>query len=195
MLKIGVTGGIGSGKSYVCCILREMGMAVYDCDTEAKRIMQSSSTVIQALKELVGSQVYTADGKLDKQVMAKYLFSSKAHGDAVSRIVHPAVGRDFEAFVANQTSSACIMESAILIESGLAHLVDKMVCVQAPLEVRIQRVRLRDGATEENVRKRVMCQMTEEDQKKYSFDYVILNDGRTDVSLQIRRMLSEFKLF
>lgn len=196
MLRIGITGGMGSGKSYVCRMLREMGFPVFDCDTEAKRIMETSPQVITGLKHLVGEQVYTEEGKINKPVMSAYLFADAEHASAVSSIVHPAVGKGFSEFVnANQGAAACIMESAILIESGLTPLVDKMVCVTAPLELRVRRVQLRDGLDEENIRKRIARQMVEDEQMKYPFDYRIENDGQVNVQEQVDSMLKEFKLF
>lgn len=196
MLRIGITGGMGSGKSYVCRMLREMGFPVFDCDTEAKRIMETSPQVITGLKHLVGEQVYTEEGKINKPVMSAYLFADAEHASAVSSVVHPAVGQCFSEFVnANQGAAACIMESAILIESGLTPLVDKMVCVTAPLELRVRRVQLRDGLDEENIRKRIARQMVEDEQMKYPFDYRIENDGQVNVQEQVDSMLKEFKLF
>lgn len=196
MLRIGITGGMGSGKSYVCRMLREMDFPVFDCDTEAKRIMETSPQVITGLKQLVGEQVYTKEGKINKPVMSAYLFADAEHASAVSSIVHPAVGKGFSEFVsANQGAAACIMESAILIESGLTPLVDKMVCVTAPLELRVRRVQLRDGLDEENIRKRIARQMVEDEQMKYPFDYRIENDGQVNVQEQVDSMLREFKLF
>lgn len=187
---------MGSGKSYVCRMLREMGFPVFDCDTEAKRIMETSPQVITGLKQLVGEQVYTKEGKINKPVMSAYLFADAEHASAVSSIVHPAVGMGFSEFVnANQGAAACIMESAILIESGLTPLVDKMVCVTAPLELRVCRVQLRDGLDEENIRKRIARQMVEDEQMKYPFDYRIENDGQVNVQEQVDSMLKEFKLF
>lgn len=196
MLRIGVTGGIGSGKTYVCRMLQEMGLAVYDCDSEAKRIMETDEAVIQGLRNLVGESVYTADWKIDKPVMASYLFACKEHADAVSAIVHPAVGRGFQDFVRLHANAAgCVMESAILVESGLTSEVDVTVCVQAPLEVRLQRVQARDGMSEEEVRRRIARQMAEEEQKAYPFDYVVRNDGQAELGPQLREMLRRFKLF
>lgn len=196
MLRIGITGGIGSGKSFVCRKLCSMGLYIFDCDREAKKIMESSSQVIAGLKNLIGENVYTADGKIDKQVMSAYLFSGAEQAAAVSSIVHPAVGRGFSDFVAaHATAPACVMESAILLESGLVPLVDKVVCVRAPLEVRIQRVRQRDGLDEISIRKRIARQMNEEDRNAYPFDYLIENDGLSDLTKQLEMMLAEFKLF
>lgn len=196
MIRIGLTGGIGSGKTYVCRILSEMGYDIYNCDQEAKRIMTENPEVVQALKHLVGEHVYTPGGQVDKQVMSAYLFASADHAAAVSAIVHPAVGNDFTAHAASCVEKkGCVMESAILIESGLVPLVDKVVCVRAPLEVRIQRVRMRDGLDEESIRRRIARQMADEERQAYPFDYVLCNDGQADLYRQLHRMFLEFKLF
>lgn len=196
MIKIGLTGGIGSGKTYVCRMLHDLGFDIYDCDREAKRIMTDKPNVVAELKRLVGENVYTAAGEIDKQVMSGYLFADAAHAAAVSAIVHPAVGRDFEAYAAACTARmGCVMESAILIESGLTPLVDKVVCVEAPLEVRLQRVHLRDGLDEESIRRRIARQMDEDERRAYPFDYTLRNDGGSDLLPQLQAMLLEFKLF
>lgn len=196
MLKIGITGGIGSGKTYVCRMLQEMGLAVYDCDREAKRIMENVPEVVQGLKKLLGGQAYLPDGSLNKPLMASYLFASAAHAAEVSAVVHPAVGRDFLDFAGRQKACrACVMESAILMESGLSPLVDKVVRVEASLETRIHRVKLRNGWSEEDIRQRISRQMSDEEACAFSYDYIILNDGGPDLKMQLREMLEEFKLF
>lgn len=195
MIKIGLTGGIGSGKSFVCGLLKKKGMAVYDCDAAAKEIMAKDQQVIASLKQLVGEHVYTSQG-LDKTVMSAYLFASPEHAASVSSVVHPAVARGFEKFVAsNQDAPACVLESAILFESGLQSLVDKCVCVQAPLPMRISRVQQRDGLSESAIRQRIARQMSEEAQEKLPVDFFILNDGQSDLEQQVQDMLCAFKLF
>lgn len=196
MIRIGLTGGIGSGKTFVCRMLQDMGFFIYDCDREAKRIMTSEQLVMRELKQLVGESVYTSDGQIDRSVMSSYLFASAEHAAAVSAIVHPAVGRDFEHFADTcPAGKGVVMESAILVESGLVPLVDKVVCVQAPLEVRLQRVRQRDGLDEESIRRRIARQMADEERLAYPFDYLLQNDGCADLSVQLQSMLRKFKLF
>ena len=135
-MKIAITGGIGSGKSYVCRILEKQGIRVYDCDAEAKRLMRTDARLQAGLKKLVGEQVYSAEGVLQKPVLAQFLLAGEANKQAVNDVVHPAVARDFE------QSSYEWMESAILFDSGFyrrIHL-DFVVCVTAPVPVRIQRI-------------------------------------------------------
>ncbi len=176
-MKIGVTGGIGSGKSYVCRLLAQRWqLPVYDCDSAAKMLMVSSPHIRQQLQELVGDDVYDASGQLNKGVMSRYLFTDAAHVKAVNAIVHPAVKDDFEQWASRQTGDV-VMESAILVEAGFAKAVDRLVVVEAPLALRIQRAMARDGATEEQVRARVRHQLTAEQLRAYA-DIVIVNDGR-----------------
>ena len=176
-MKIGVTGGIGSGKSYVCRLLAQRWqLPVYDCDSAAKMLMVSSPHIRQQLQELVGDDVYDAGGQLNKGVMSRYLFADAAHVKAVNAIVHPAVKDDFEQWASRQTGDV-VMESAILVEAGFAKAVDCLVVVEAPLALRIQRAMARDGATEEQGRARVRHQMTAEQLRTYA-DIVIVNDGR-----------------
>lgn len=128
--------------------------------------------------------------------MSDFLFANAANAAAVSAIVHPAVGREFLKFASEHTDAlACVMESAILIESGLAPLVDKVICVQAPLQVRLERVQLRDGLDEASIRRRIDRQMVEEERRKYPFDCIIVNDGQEDLAKQLSEMLRDFKLF
>ena len=176
-MRIGVTGGIGSGKSYVCCLLAQRWqLPVYDCDSAAKMLMVSSPRIRQQLQELVGDDVYDVGGQLNKGVMSRYLFADAAHVKAVNAIVHPAVKDDFELWASQQTGDV-VMESAILVEAGFAKAVDCLVVVEAPLALRIQRAMARDGATEEQVRARVRHQMTAEQLRAFA-DIVIVNDGR-----------------
>ena len=113
-MKIAITGGIGSGKSYVCRILEKQGIRVYDCDDEANRLMRTDARLQAGLKKLVGEQVYSAEGVLQKPVLAQFLLAGEANKQAVNDVVHPAVARDFE------QSSYEWMESAILFELGIA---------------------------------------------------------------------------
>lgn len=176
-MRIGVTGGIGSGKSYVCRLLAQRWqLPVYDCDSAAKMLMVSSPHIRQQLQELVGDDVYDASGQLNKGVMSRYLFTDAAHVKAVNAIVHPAVKDDFEQWASRQTGDV-VMESAILVEAGFAKAVDRLVVVEAPLALRIQRAMARDGASEEQVQARIRHQMTAEQLRAYA-DIVIVNDGR-----------------
>ena len=184
MKHIAITGGIGSGKSFVCQLLKKRGIRVYDCDEAAKRLMRSSESLKSALRQLVGNKVYTADGRLQKRVLAAFLLTSEANKQAVNNIVHPAVAQDF------LSSGLSWLESAILFDSGFdARLpFDHVVCVTAPLELRVTRVMQRDGITREKALEWIHCQMPQEEVLRRS-DYEIINDGVRDLETQIDELL------
>ena len=177
-MKIGITGGIGSGKSYVCKRLAKHGIEVYDCDAAAKRLIRTSPGLQQQIIRLVGS--------LDKAAMSRFLLASESNQQAMNAIVHPAVFRDFE------QSGMQWMESAILFESGADTLVNKTVAVTAPQEVRIQRVIERDGITREKALQWMARQWSQADVMARA-DYIIVNDGVTDIDKQIESLLEKIK--
>ena len=180
-MKIGITGGIGSGKSYVCKRLEARGFQVYDCDSAAKRLIRTSAEIRERLTALIGPETYI-DGQLNKAAVAQYLLSSEAHAKAVDAIVHPAVFRDFE------ESGLQWMESAILFESGIDRLVDKAIVVTAPDEIRIQRVMQRDGISREKVLEWMHRQLPQEEVRRRA-DYEIVNDGEADIEQQLNKIL------
>jgi dephospho-CoA kinase len=182
MVVLGITGGIGSGKSFISSLLREkMNVPVYDCDAEAKRLICDDEEVRQELTELVGTDIYK-DGKLQKQKLADFLFASQQNAQMVNAIVHPAVKKDFCQWVRRQHAEVVAMESAILYESGFDTTVDKVLYVDAPLELRIQRTMHRDGSTRQQVEARINMQQSEAQRGKA--DYVIENDdARQEVLL------------
>lgn len=157
MKRIGITGGIGSGKSYICRQYAQQGIPVYDCDREAKRLEEEDPDLRRALTMLVGSDVYL-DGRLNKPFLASWFFSDPSHTQIISDLVHPAVKRDFIAWCQRQHSDMVIIESAILVEAGLRDCIDELWLVTAPLETRIQRVMQRDNCTREMVLARIARQ-------------------------------------
>ena len=194
MIKIGLTGGIGAGKSYVASRLTSLfSIPVYNCDEESKHIVANDPSIREQLTKKVSPDVYTSEGNLNKQVLADFIFSDKANREVVNSIVHPAVIRHFESWTQTQHSSFVGVESAILFESGLSLHVDRIVCVIAPLEVRISRAMLRDSSTRRQTEARINSQMSNEELARRSH-YSIVNDGQTDVDTQLRnlvRLLSE----
>ncbi|MBQ7443258.1 MAG: dephospho-CoA kinase [Bacteroidaceae bacterium] len=176
-LRIGITGGIGSGKSYVARIICETyHWPLYDSDQRAKQLMTSSPDVRQQLVALLGDRAYLPDGQLNRRHVADYLFSSQANAASVNAIVHPAVRHDWLRFASEQRHPV-VIESAILVEAGLEDAVDVVVAVTAPEPLRIRRAMLRDATTEQRVRERMMQQMPEAGLLAHA-DYVIVNDGR-----------------
>lgn len=186
--KIGITGGIGSGKSVVSRLLRLMDVPVYDCDNEAKRLMQENAAIRKALVGTVGSDVYDADGKLDRAYLASYMFGNAERVAIVNSIVHPVVRADFNQW-AQQTGKAVVaVESAILFEAGMDADVDAVWLVHAPESVRLQRAVLRDGASEEAVCRRMRNQPDEEEYIRRA-DKVICNDGRSSLIARVQELL------
>lgn len=184
-MKVAITGGIGSGKSYVCRVLEKHGIRVYDCDAAAKRLMRSDAQLQADLMRLVGDEVYV-DGVLQKPVLAKFLLASEANKQAVNEVVHPAVARDFE------QSDYDWLESAILFESGFIHRThfDVVVCVTAPTEVRLHRVMQRDHISEEKAREWIDAQLPQDEVVSQSH-FGIINDGKEDVEAQVALLLQK----
>lgn len=178
-MKVGIAGGIGAGKSYVCKILETHGIDIYDCDSAAKRLLRSDAVLQQQLKDLVGS--------LDKAAISHYLLESEEHQRAVNGIIHPAVFRDFE------ESGMQWMESAIMYESGIYRLVDRVVVVTAPLEVRIQRIMQRDGISRSQAMQWIGRQLPQ-DEVRARADYEIVNDGSSDLKTQVDELLKNIDL-
>ena len=165
MTIIGITGGIGSGKSLVCRMLEEHGYAVFYCDDEAKRIIRSDAQVREALSRLIEG-VYNADGTLQKNVLAAYLCRGTDHAARVDAIVHPAVRRAFIAWAERQTAPRVFMECALLFESGFDQLCHQTALVYAPADVRIERVMQRDGVSREQALRWMALQMPEEEKRR-----------------------------
>lgn len=181
MVKVAITGGIGSGKSYVCKLLEKRGISIYDCDNAAKSIMASSKSIQSELKRVVGADVYS-NHRLNKAKLASFLLKDENNTLKINNIIHPAVAEDFV------NSRYEWMECAILFSSGFNHLVDKVICVTAPIEIRIKRIMLRDGITRHNAIEWINKQMPQEEVSSLS-DYEIINDGEKDIERQIDEIL------
>ena len=192
MVKIGITGGIGSGKSVVATLLRLYGIPVYIADEESKRLTNSSPVIRRALVDLVGEAVYDADGKLDKPRLANFIFGQPEHLARVNAIIHPEVNRDFLDWSERQEKAFCAIESAILFESGFDRIVDLKLMVLAPLEIRLERAIARDHASREALERRIKSQMADEEKASRS-DFVIHNDGRQALIPQVENFIGWLK--
>jgi dephospho-CoA kinase len=188
-IKIGLTGGIGCGKSVVSRLLETMGVPVYNADNEAKRITSSNNEIRQQLIRLLGEDVFV-NGELNKALLAAYLFSDPEHAKIVNGIIHPKVKDDFVRWASRHNDCPVIaIESAILIEAGFSDVVDKIVMVYAPLELRLERLALRDStSSKEQILKRIQSQMDDEDKKSLAH-FVVVNDEKTPVIPQIIELL------
>ena len=188
MRRIGITGGIGSGKSVVSRLLRIMGYSVYDTDSEAKRLMESSLEVVQKLSECFGRDIYH-NGRLNRGLLSSRVFGESDKIVLLNSIVHPVVRFDFYRWSESLNEEICFVESAILYEAGFQDTVDAVRTVTAPEELRIGRVRQRSGLTEEEIKKRMAAQLSEEEKQRRAA-HIIWNDGNVSV---IHRVLSLLK--
>lgn len=178
-----ITGGIGAGKSFVCDIIREHGIEIYDCDKGARRLINTSKDIHDRLVNLIGPETYV-EGQFNTAAVTKFLLSSEENKQAINAIVHPAVIKDFYA------SGLKWMECAIIHEAKLEQYVDKIIAVTAPREVRIKRIMRRDGISYDRAAQWVDGQ-ADQDIVAQRADYVIANDGTADIHEQVNQMLNK----
>ena len=192
MISIAITGGIGSGKTYISNMFQERGIPIYNADTEAKRLMVQDEVIRKELVALVGEEVYQG-AELNKPLLASYLFSSAEHVQQINSIVHPRVKADFiEWLKARLEYEVAGIESAILFEAGFRDSVDSVIMVSAPEELRLARAMKRDRATEQQIRNRMSAQMNEDEKIKMA-DFVICNDETQPLNEQISFILQILK--
>ncbi|MFZ4456262.1 MAG: dephospho-CoA kinase [Bacteroidales bacterium] len=191
MIKIGVTGGLGSGKSVVSNLLQINGIPVYNSDTEAKRLMNTSNTIRRKIVDLLGDSSYS-DSQLNRSYVAQRVFGDTDMLRQLNAIVHPEVRKDFLQWSSIQNRDIVAIESAILFESELSPLLDKIVVVSAPIELRIARVLARDGLSEEQIRLRIEAQMDDETRECLA-DFVVVNDRSRAIIPQINQILKELR--
>ena len=179
MMKVGITGGIGSGKSTVCRLFAQKGIAVYDSDAAAKRLMQEDGALRRQLAGRFGEGTFR-NGVLDRAYLAGIVFADPQALADLNALVHPVVMRDFDAWAARQEGRYVILESAILFEAGLEGCVDKTVAVLAPRELRIERTCRRDGCGADQVVRRIAAQL-DDDALSARADYVVVNIFEEDL--------------
>jgi dephospho-CoA kinase len=171
--KLGVTGGIGSGKTSVCKVFTVLGIPVFSADRIARDIMDSDSEIIRKINTIAGRDLYS-DGSLDRMALASLIFNDHTLLEMVNALVHPVVFSHFASWEKNQTAPYVIMEAAILFESGASKLVDKIATIATPEEERLSRVTLRSRLSRRQVMERMKNQLDDESRIKLS-DYVIYN--------------------
>lgn len=192
-IRMGITGGIGSGKSVVSHLLEVLGVPVYISDTETRALMVEDEQIRSGLVALLGEEVYVSGG-LNKPLLAAYIFSDPAHAAMVNALVHPRVKEDFRRWARTLPDKQVVgIESAILLEAGFRDEVDVVVMVYAPEEVRIARAMRRDEASWEAVVQRIRSQM-DDDEKRAKADVVIVNDGVTPVLPQVMHLVQKLLL-
>ena len=192
MRKIAICGGIGSGKSTVCGMFAERGVAIYDSDSRAKALMSESAELRAALIAEFGEGCYKG-GELNRPYLAEKVFGSEEQLAKLNSIVHPAVKADFLAWAEEQEGEFCILETAILFESGFDAVVDCSVAVLAPMPLRIERAMQRDGATREQIEARIKAQMSDDELMRRA-DFAIVNIHLEDVEKDVAELHYRFKM-
>lgn len=186
-MKVGLTGGIGSGKTLVCSVLEKLGVAVYYADLEARRLMNSDPELVLQISGLFGNKAYEG-GNLNREFLAQRVFKDKELLTRLNELVHPAVRKDFSRWANEQKPAFYVVEeAAILFESGSDRNMDLTVGVFSEKELRVQRVMQRDGIAREQVRMRMNSQMNEKEKMERA-DMVIYNDGKLMILPQIINM-------
>ncbi|MCU0345422.1 MAG: dephospho-CoA kinase [Saprospiraceae bacterium] len=176
-LRVGITGGIGSGKTTACRVFEQLGIPVYYSDERAKHLMVTSKPLVRKIKALFGEEAYHPDGSLDRKLIASLVFQNGSLLEKLNAVVHPAVLTDGDKWHHRQTKAPyTLKESAILFEIGSQGFYDKTIVVFAPKAIRVQRVMQRDGLSAAAVEARMDKQMADEDKMQLA-DYVIVNDG------------------
>ncbi len=187
-LRVGITGGIGSGKSLVCKMFAALGIPIYDADARAKMLLEFDENIVEQVKKEFGEAAYLPDGKYNRPHVAKIVFSNPEKLARLNAIVHPAVEKDsrtwHEVFAEKGTFPYTLKEAALLIESGSQRQLDFLILVTAPEHLRIERVVKRDNLTTEEVKKRIESQMPEAEKLKFA-DAVIVNDGSKSLIKQV----------
>ena len=189
MKLIGITGGIGSGKSTIAKVFMSIGYPVYNSDTRAKELINSNEELINSIKLSFGDDLYNSQG-LDRKKMASIVFNNPEKLELLNSIIHPAVGKDFEKWIDLQNTSFILKEAAILFETGIYKSLHKIILVSAPQETRIERVIKRDNTNQEEVLSRMNNQWSEEKKTELA-DYVIDNSGNKLVIPQVLEIIKQ----
>jgi dephospho-CoA kinase len=191
MKKIGLTGGIGSGKTCIAQILEAMSYPVYYSDLRAKVLSDEHPAIRNGLIALLGEECYV-DGTLNRVFVSKCIFSNPDMRMKVNEIIHPIVRKDFDDWAEQQTNALIFNEAAILFETGAYQQFDENLLICAPVDVRIRRVMLRDHCSKASVEERIQSQWTDE-QKRSLTNFCIENDGQQPILVQLEKILLELE--
>lgn len=179
MKKVGITGGIGSGKSTVSQAFQSLGIPIYCSDIRSKMLVANDTRIISGLKKILGDDIYSSTGQLDKRRMAAEIFTDKTKLERVNSLIHPIVNENFALWAEQQEQNGApyvINEAAIMIENGSYKLLDHIIIVTAPLELRIQRCIERDHAERTAIEQRINNQIPENEKLSYADDIIITDD-------------------
>jgi dephospho-CoA kinase len=193
-LQIGITGGIGSGKSLICKIFATLGIPVYDADSHAKALMTTDGILVSQIKKEFGDLSYHADGTLNRNYLGAHVFDDENKLEALNKLVHPRVGVDYERWVDQHRDAPYVLkEAALLFESGSHRLLDKIVVVSAPESLRQKRVLQRDAHRTVEQFKAIVEKQLPEEEKLNQADYIIVNDDTVLVIPQVLKLHARFK--
>ncbi len=190
MIQVGITGGIGSGKSTVCSIFERLGVPVYYADLRAKQLMEDDKTLISEIKSNFGEEAYNADNTLNRVYLSSLVFKNEDKLLLLNSLVHPIVQNDYKSWVSildSKNYPYCLKEAALLVETGSFKMLDKLIVVSAPLEDRIGRVMARDNASREQVLNRINAQLPEAEKIQLAH-FVIYNDKIMDLMPQVTKI-------
>lgn len=189
-LQIGITGGIGAGKSLVCRIFRTLGVPVYDADSRAKSVMTTDGILMNQIQKEFGVLSYHSDGSVDREYLSKVVFSDEEKLKKLNALIHPRVALDYKQWVEEQKSRYVLKEAALLFEAQSNRVLDKIIVVSAPEELRIKRVLHRDAHRSEQQIKDIIRNQLSEEEKLKRADFVILNDEKKLVIPQVLELHS-----
>jgi len=192
MIKVGITGGIGSGKTTICHFFELLNIPVFTADIGAKKLMVNSPDIKNQLISFIGDDIYFKDQTLDRKKIAQYIFHSPNLLSKINSVVHPAVYREFERWCLDKNSPYVLFEAAILFECGLYKKMDLNILIAASEKIRIKRVMTRDKASLEEVKSKIAKQWKEEKKEDYS-DYILYNDDRELLIPQLLNLDKKFK--
>lgn len=184
MIKVAVTGGIGSGKTTVCEVFKQLGIPVFNADEVAKQLMHTDKNIVSGIKKLLGNESYSAKGILERTLIAQKIFNNSSLLKQMNALVHPAVREAFQKWASQQMAPYVIQEVAILFENHQETSFDSIIAVTAPLEVKLKRVMQRDKVDRQKVLDRMKNQLPDEYKTEKSH-FVIVNDGETLLLPQI----------
>ena len=185
-----ITGNIGTGKSYVCNIFRNLGYPIYNTDIEAKNIVIADQEVKKSIIELLGEEAYLENGEYNRAYVASKIFTDDILLKKLNKIIHPAVAKHYIHWLRKQTSPWVIKESALIFEAKLQKGCNKILLVTAPLQTRIERLKIRDNISVDQIKKKISKQISDHE-KIGAVDFVIENDGIQDVQTQVNTFINQ----
>lgn len=193
MLQIGVTGGIGSGKSTVCKIFQSLGIPVFDADSSAKKLMQENAQLVDSIKSEFGFDSYLTSGAINRDHLAKVAFADPEKVKRLNALVHPVVADDYSKWISGQTADYVVKEAALLIESGSYLQLDKLIVVTAPTPLRIERIKSRDSFRSQQEIESIIANQLSDEERESKADFIIKNDESELLIEQVLELDRQFR--